>query len=403
MDMGPDVLVLETRLTWFLEKIHRLGGRWEVLSEQVEWEGGAEPLDLVARGDLEAVDPAFVLTTGRGGQEIIEHGCGVFRLAAGGIEVLAVSFRTGPRHGHHTRRFVALTGTPRARLAAFYRNLSAAGRRRRVTRWDTNGVPRNLNPTPVAEEDVILPPVLKQDLLGWLDRFWKLRDLAAAHGLPLHRGLLLVGAPGTGKTTLLKHLLTRYAEIDAHLFIPTRVAAGGEAGFDVMLKVVRGAQNAAIVVLEDIDRLVDSGAVTAAGLLNSLDGLLALDVPALWIATSNDPTTMERSLLDRPGRFDRTVVLPVPGPNERGALLGRCSTLLLDSDALAGAVAASPGLTGAHLREACVSATLLALDTDLSYGVALLKELERVKRDREAARDAHQTLSQERSVGFVAE
>jgi len=66
-----------------------------------------------------------------------------------------------------------------------------------------------------------------------------------------------------------------------------------------MPKLVRGSRNGAIVVLEDIDRLVDSVAVTAASWLTSFDRLLALDA-RVWIATSNDPTTMERSLLTVP-------------------------------------------------------------------------------------------------------
>ncbi len=35
------------------------------------------------------------------------------------------------------------------------------------------------------------------------------------------------------------------------------------------------------------------------------------------------------------------------------------------------------------------------------YSLALLQELERVKRDRDAARDAHRALLNERSAGFT--
>ena len=396
-----EALVFEISLSWFLIRLHRLSGSWEVVSDSVEWPVGVGVSDRDAYAELAKVDSGFVLSYGNGGQEVVDHACGVFRLGYGDRTAMAVSFSTGPRH--QTRRFVALAGAPRPELAAFYRDLAEAGRQRRMTLWGAAGVPRRLHGEPVSEDDVILPRELKRDLLSWLDRFWTVRQLAAAHHLPSRRGLLLVGTPGTGKTTLLRHLLTRYEHADVHVFIPTTNATSVESGFESMVRIAQNAGRDVIVILEDIDRLTESGAITPAGLLNHLDGLLSLEVPALWIATSNDPTTMDRSLLDRPGRFDRTIVLPLPGEAERDAMLRKYSRLELEQETAERALASSRGLSGAHLREACVSATLNALEGGTEYGVALLAELERVKREREAAREMHRVLSHQRAVGFAAE
>ncbi|MBA3317401.1 MAG: AAA family ATPase [Gemmatimonadales bacterium] len=374
------------------------------MSDSVEWVGEADTSDAESVTELTAVDPSFLLAVGRGGQEVVEHASGVFRLRVSDHTVFALAFTTGLRDGRHSRRFVALAGQPRETLAGIYRDICAAGAKRRMTIWGAAGVPRRLRVQEVPEEDVLLAPELKSDLLAWLDRFWTLRDLAAAHHLPARRGLLLVGLPGTGKTTLLRHLLTRYQHADVHVFIPTSPAsAGREPAFETMISIAQGAGRDVIVILEDIDRLAESGAITAAGLLNHLDGLLTIDVPALWIATSNDPTTLDRSLLERPGRFDRTVVLSLPEEAQRAAMLRKYSRLTLDETLLVRAIALSEGLTGAHLREACTSATLRALDLGSQYGCVLLTELERVRRERDQAREMHRLLQQQQRAGFASQ
>ena len=65
----------------------------------------------------------------------------------------------------------------------------------------------------------MLPGDLKTSVISYVDRFWKLRDRAAALGMTGRRGLLLVGPPGCGKTLLVRHLLTRFSDARAHLFL----------------------------------------------------------------------------------------------------------------------------------------------------------------------------------------
>jgi SpoVK/Ycf46/Vps4 family AAA+-type ATPase len=141
------------------------------------------------------------------------------------------------------------------------------------------------------------------------------------------------------------------------------------------------------VILEDIDRLSEAGGVAAAVVLNCLDGLLELPCPVLWVATSNDPTLLESNLLDRPGRFDRVVVVPLPGPVERGAMLARWSPNPLEDAVLARAIAASDGLTGAHLRQAVASAVLATLEETDVFAVHLQRELDLLRQQHAAARE----------------
>src|SRR5205823_13754949 len=121
---------------------------------------------------------------------------------------------------------------------------------------------------------------------------------------------------------------------------------------------LRRSTKPAVVVLEDIDRLTDSGVVTKEFLLNALDGMLSVGGWVLWVATSNDPRGLEQNILDRPGRFDRVVVFPLPGPDERHQLIRLHSPLAIDESSLEGAARMAEGLSGAHLREACHAAAL---------------------------------------------
>ena len=120
--------------------------------------------------------------------------------------------------------------------------------------------------------------------------------------------------------------------------------------------------------------------------LHALDGMLSVGGWVLWVATSNDPRGLEQNILDRPGRFDRVVVLPLPGRDERQQLIRLRSPLAIDEGSLEGAARMAEGLTGAHIREACHAAALEAIETESDYAPIVLREIERVQGQHERAR-----------------
>lgn len=166
----------------------------------------------------------------------------------------------------------------------------------------------------VCEERLILEPEFKSNLLAYIDRFWTSAEVCDGLGLAPSRGVLFLGVPGTGKTQAVKHLLGRYPAVRKYYFLSDLVGqrGGGGDGFGDMVRSVSAWDTPAIAVVEDIDRLLEDGAISRQFLLNVLDGVLRPRSPVLWIATSNDPTGLDSSLLDRPGRFDRTFLFPKP-------------------------------------------------------------------------------------------
>jgi SpoVK/Ycf46/Vps4 family AAA+-type ATPase len=183
-----------------------------------------------------------------------------------------------------------------------------------------------------------------------------------AYGLPVKRGVLLAGAPGTGKTLLGKVLCCTQAA--TFLWVSPGEVDGPEE-LQRIFALARECQPT-ILFLEDLDLYAShrGGAQDAllGELLNQLDGFPA-NTGILTLATTNDPKAIEPALGERPSRFDTTIRFLPPGLPERERLLTR---LLRDLPHPPGAVAetarVTEGYTGAHLQAVVHRAVQQALE-----------------------------------------
>ena len=187
------------------------------------------------------------------------------------------------------------------------------------------------------------------------------------------RGVLMAGPPGTGKT-----LLARAVAGEAHVpffsvsgsgFVEVFAGVGAARVRDLFEQArTRGP---AIVFIDEIDALGarrDSGGFggsdereqTLNQLLAEMDGFEDSG-GVVVLAATNRPDALDPALR-RPGRFDREVLVPLPGRAERAAILAahaRGKDLGPDAD-LDQVAAATPGFSGADLaglvNEAAVTA-----------------------------------------------
>ena len=216
-----------------------------------------------------------------------------------------------------------------------------------------------------------------------------LRDPGRYHraGARGPRGVLMAGPPGTGKT-----LLARAVAGEAHVpffsvsgsgFVEMFVGLGAARVRDLFEQArTRGP---AIVFIDEIDALGarrDAGGMVGSDereqtlnqLLAEMDGFEDAG-GVVVLAATNRPDALDPALR-RPGRFDREVIVPLPGRAERAAILAshaRDKNLGPDAD-LDQVAAATPGFSGADLanlvNEAAVTAvrggrtTLVAADFD---------------------------------------
>lgn len=236
-------------------------------------------------------------------------------------------------------------------------------------------------------EDLILPPELTDAVRDDVRRFIASKETYAKHRVPWKRGLLLLGAPGNGKTHMVRALVreTGWQCLYVKSFRGRR--SDVEEGIS---RVFARARRAApcVVVLEDLDCLIgdDSRSV----LLNELDGFVQNE-GLLIIATTNHPEKIDRSLLDRPSRFDRKFHFSLPEPRERRRYLERWRSglepaLRFSDETLQALIEGSSGFTFAYLKELTFGAMMAFIDADQTMDEVAPEVLAGLRKELSSAR-----------------
>jgi len=203
----------------------------------------------------------------------------------------------------------------------------------------------------------------------------KYPQIFARLGIDPPKGVLLYGPPGCGKTLTTKVIA---AQAKARVFV-LPVKADLEDNYLNMAFSLAAAQSPSVLILEDLDRLVDSNRVSMSYLLNLLDGIDSKD-GVLVVATTNAPEKLDAALLHRPSRFDKVWHFGLPGYEERRQLLMKKGGRRFTETSLENAAKTTKGFTMACVQEAVVNAMLTAVgeerppqDEDLAMSVEDLK------------------------------
>jgi cell division protease FtsH len=206
------------------------------------------------------------------------------------------------------------------------------------------------------------------DFLRTPDRYGRL-------GGRMPHGVLLSGAPGTGKTLLARAVAgeahAAFFSISASEFIEAIVGVGASRVRDLFAKAKEAAP--AIVFIDELDAIGRSrqGSVSVTGandereqtldqILTELDGFEPAEAVVVLAAT-NRPDVLDPALL-RPGRFDRRVTVQAPDRTGRRKILEvhTRSIPLADSVDLDALASSTPGMVGADLANLANEAALLA-------------------------------------------
>jgi cell division protease FtsH len=187
-------------------------------------------------------------------------------------------------------------------------------------------------------------------------------------------GVLLSGAPGTGKTLLARAVAgeaqAAFFSISASEFIEAIVGVGASRVRDLFAKAKQAAPS--IIFIDELDAIGRSrqGSFSTSGndereqtldqILTEMDGFDSVEAVAVLAAT-NRPEILDAALL-RPGRFDRRVAVQAPDRVGRRKILEvhTRSIPLADSVDLDALAASTPGMVGADLANLANEAALLA-------------------------------------------
>jgi cell division protease FtsH len=187
------------------------------------------------------------------------------------------------------------------------------------------------------------------------------------------KGVLLVGAPGTGKTLLARAIAGEagvpFFSISGSDFVEMFVGVGAARVRDLFIQGKKSAP--CIIFIDEIDAVGrhrgaglggghDEREQTLNQLLVEMDGFEANE-GVILIAATNRPDVLDPALL-RPGRFDRQVVVPIPDLKGREAILQVHTrrTPVAETVDLSILARSTPGFSGADLENLVNEAALLA-------------------------------------------
>jgi cell division protease FtsH len=187
------------------------------------------------------------------------------------------------------------------------------------------------------------------------------------------KGILMVGAPGTGKTLLAKAIAgeadASFFSISGSDFVEMFVGVGASRVRDMFEQARKNTP--CLIFIDEIDAVGrsrghgwgggnDEREQTLNALLVEMDGFDTQD-GIIIIAATNRPDVLDPALL-RPGRFDRQIIVSLPDVRGREAILKvHARNVKLDPLANLAVIArGTPGYSGADLANLLNEAALLA-------------------------------------------
>src|SRR6478672_3630132 len=214
---------------------------------------------------------------------------------------------------------------------------------------------------------------VKQEITEVVD-FLRMPERFREIGARVPKGMLLVGPPGTGKTLFARAVAGEagvgFLSVTGSDFMEMFVGVGASRVRDLFQQARK--MGRAIIFIDEIDSIGrkrgaglggghDEREQTLNQMLSEMDGFETSEGIVILAAT-NRPDILDPALL-RPGRFDRTIVVPLPEFEERLAILdvhSRDKRMGPDVD-LEVMAKGTPGMSGADLANLVNEAALFAV------------------------------------------
>lgn len=228
---------------------------------------------------------------------------------------------------------------------------------------------------------------VKQELKESVE--WPLKNpqVFSRMGVKPPKGILVYGAPGTGKTMLAKAVATEsqanFILVNGPEILSKWVGESEKAVREVFKKARQTSPT--IICFDEIDSIAPRRGIHEGShviesvvnqLLTEMDGLEEL-ADVVVIATTNRPDMLDTALL-RPGRFDRIILTPAPNRQTRESIFEiHTKGMPVAKDvSISNLAAKAEGYTGADIEAVCREAAIIALRKDIKAKEVFMKDFD---------------------------
>jgi len=222
-----------------------------------------------------------------------------------------------------------------------------------------------LVPIAPAHDDVLFELSVIDLVLQDFRAFTKNKNLYKKLGILNKRGVLLYGAPGTGKTTAINLIVSKLRPKDSIVLYVSR-----ELPVD-LIEEFKSDSRLKIIIFEELTETVERYGTN--GLLRFLDGENSLDNMYV-IATTNYPEELPGNIVDRPGRFDKLYQINLLADKDREKYLKH----LLKRNILKAELVATKSMSIAQIKETILLSKL--------YDVSIISAVDLIKSQKETAK-----------------
>jgi len=228
-----------------------------------------------------------------------------------------------------------------------------------VSEHHDNGVVSFLPRPELSAEEVVLPEGRLEAIEEHIVGIGAAADQLREAGQHLRRGLLLYGPPGTGKTHTTRYLMSRMRESTVVI-----ITGAAMQKIDQAVALARGMQPS-MVIIEDVDLIAEDRSHFETSpllfsLLDAMDGISG-DADVTFVLTTNRAEVLEKALIQRPGRVDLAVEVPLPDARARERLIRLYARNRPIEADLAAVVTATEGVTASYIKELLRRVVLLAI------------------------------------------